>query len=113
MKNYCVATETANRVPSVTHRVRMRVAIIALVAILMIAYAVAPSAIAHRFVARNPDYKLKPLSLSCLLRGRRDLYQFEVIDGKAGWVADFSAIFRGVIFEECSFWRFDVPGRFD
>ena len=81
-------------------------------AFVLVAYLALPSVIAIRFARHRTDYRLQPLSITSLLAGRRDLYQFEAIDGKESWVAEFSATFRGVIFEECGFWMLDVPGHF-
>jgi|APSaa5957512622_1039677.scaffolds.fasta_scaffold25927_4 hypothetical protein len=81
-------------------------------AFVLVAYLALPSVIAIRFARYRTDYRLQPLSITSLLAGRRDLYQFEAIDGKESWVAEFSATFRGVIFEECGFWMLDVPGHF-
>ena len=81
-------------------------------AVVLAAYLALPSVIAIRFTSQRTDYRLQPLSITSLLAGRRDLYQFEVIEGKESWVAEFSATLRGVIFEECSFWMLDFPGHF-
>lgn len=75
-------------------------------------YLIMPTVIAHRFAMHHPDYRIKPITASSALAGRRNLYQFETIDGKESWVAGFSATLRGVIFEECSFWMLDVQGHF-
>jgi hypothetical protein len=53
-----------------------------IVVLLMLIWSVFPSIIAYRYAARHSDFRVKPMTLSCWLRGRRDLYQFEVVNGQ-------------------------------